>query len=211
LNTIDIPVKTSDAFLRAFSKSTGEAAEHLISPDAPFETLESLASPLEREVLNGLSQTLNLAGNDRSKLARDLAERLEKERGEINREKKKLQGEYQRARNAMGEMLKFRWPEFANPWNPQVAEQLRRDGSEIVAAIEGHTRYSEFSRLHDEISEHSARALDAECRWVKCQRFLRLTENVVLAANLDKVATPEIRDRYRALLDSEADTLCSRP
>ena len=207
LHTIDIPVKTSDAYLRVYSKTKGEPSEHLISADAPYETLESLASPLERDVLAGLSQTLELSGPERTKAARELATRLEKERGEINKEKKKLNGEYQRARNAIGEMLKFRWPEFVNPWNPQVAEQLRRDGPQIVAAIEGHSRYSDFTRLHDEIAEHSAQALDVERRWVKCQRFIRLAENVALAANLEKIAPPATKDRYHALLASEAETL----
>jgi hypothetical protein len=207
-NTIDIPVKTSDAFLRAFSKTKADRIPDLVTPDAPYETIESLASALNRAVLAGLSQTLDLSGTERTKAARELAAQLEKERGQVNQEKKKLQGEHQRARNAIGEMLKLRWPELANPWNPQVADELRRDGVDIVAAIEGHARYSEFARLHDEIAEHSTRALDLERRWVKCQRFLRLVESVALAANLPRVATRDIQDRYQALLANEADTLC---
>jgi hypothetical protein len=207
-NTIDIPVKTSDAFLRTFSKTKADGTPDLVTPDAPYDTLDSLASPLDRAVLAGLSQTLELSGAERTKAARELAARLETQRGQVNQQKKKLQGEYHRARNAIGEMLKLRWPELANPWHPQVAEELRRDGPDIVAAIEGHARYSEFARLHDEIAEHVTRALDLERRWVKCQRLLRLVENVALAANLPRVATPDIQDRYQALLASEAETLC---
>ena len=207
-NTIDIPVKTSDAFLRAFSKTKADGIPHLATADARFDKLEALAAPIDRAVLAGLSQELDLSGAERTKAARELAARLEKERGKVNHEKKKLEGDYRRARQQIAEMLKFRWPELANPWHPLVAEELRREGPQIVAAIEGHASYSDLTRLHDDIAAHASRALDLERRWAKCERFLRVAENVALAANLARVATREIQERYRALVESEGDSLC---
>jgi hypothetical protein len=90
-----------------------------------------------------------------------------------------------------------------------VAEELRHEGPQIVAAIEGHTSYSDLTRLHDDIAAHASRALDLERRWAMCERFLRVAENVALAANLARVATREIQERYRALVASEAETLCA--
>ena len=191
-----------------YSKTKGEPSEHLISADAPYETLESLASPLERDVLAGLSQSLELLGQERTKAARELGTRLEKERGEINKEKKKLNGEYQRARNAIGEMLKFRWPEFVNPWNPQVAEQLRRDGPQIVAAIEGHSR---LQRLYT-AARRDCRAFGAGARRRAPVGEVPEVHQIggkrgAMAANLEKIAPPATKDRYHALLASEAETL----
>ena len=88
-------------------------------------------------------------------------------------------------------MLKLRWPELVNPWNPQAGEMLRREGTESWR-LSNHTPGTATSRLYDEIAEHATRALDLERQWVKCQRFLRLGENVALAANLAKVASQEI-------------------
>jgi hypothetical protein len=126
----------------------------------------------------------------------------------VNNEKKKLQGAYNGIRQSIAESLKLRWPELENPWHPQVTEDINRESQEIVAAIEAHPKFSEFSKLHDQIAERSTKALDLERRWVKCQRFVHLTENIALAANLAKVATQELQDRYRALVESEAGTLC---
>ncbi|MBI2825320.1 MAG: hypothetical protein HYX69_11600 [Planctomycetia bacterium] len=208
-NTIDIPVKTSDALLRAFSKTKADEMADLVTADAPFDTLQSLATPIDRAVLVGLSQSLDLSGTERTAAARSLAVQLEKERGATTQERKKLERDFQRARSAIAETLKLRWPELDNPWHPRVAEEVRKEGSQIVAAIEGHGRYKEFSQLHDRIAERANHALDLERRWVKCQRFVHVAETVALAANLAKVAGQEIQDRYQALLESESGTLCA--
>src|SRR5262249_44599783 len=75
-STIDIPVKTSDAFLRAFSKTKADDMPDLITADAQYERLAELASPVERTVLDGLCQELSLAGAERSKETRELATKL---------------------------------------------------------------------------------------------------------------------------------------
>ena len=89
-------MKTSDAFLRAFSKTKSDDLPELLAADAPFDTLISLASPVDQAVLTSLSQTLALTGSEQMKAARELATRLDKEKGDVNRDKKKLQGEYNR-------------------------------------------------------------------------------------------------------------------
>ncbi|HEY2839911.1 MAG TPA: C13 family peptidase, partial [Pirellulales bacterium] len=174
-NTIDIPVKTSDAFLRAVSKTKDDNLADLVTPDASYDTLEQLATPVERSILKGLSDVLSLSGTERTKGARDLAAELEKQRGAVNNEKKKLQGNYNGLRGTIAESLKLRWPELENPWHPQVTEDIQRESQEIVAAIEAHPKFSEFAKLHDQIEEHSTKSLDLERRWVKCQRFVHLT------------------------------------
>ena len=105
-------------------------------------------------------------------------------------------------------MLKFRWPELANPWHPLVAEELRREGPQIVAEIEGHASYSDLMRLHDDIAAHaSPRSIWSGAG--PCASGFCVAENVALAANLARVATREIQERYRALVESEGDTLCA--
>ena len=208
-DTIDIPVKTSDAFLRAFSKSKPDKKKpDLLTVDSPYDALLAAASPVDRAVLEGLSSQLGLAGAPRAKAARDLAEKAEKDRGGINGGKKQLNNKYQAARRQIAESLKLRWPELENPWHPQAIEDLRAEGAEIVAAIESHGSFSTFDQTHNELEQRSAQSLDLERRWAKCQRFLRFAENVALAANLAKVASQELQNRYQSLLASESGTLC---
>ena len=207
-DTIDIPVKTSDAFLRAFSKTKANNLPALLTVDSPYEALLAVASPIDRAVLEGLSSQLGLRGARRAQAARELAAKVEKERGGIDRDKKKLSDKYQAARLQIAETVKFRWPELQNPWHPQAIDDLRLEGSEIVAAIEAHDSFSTFDQMHNELEQRSSQSLDLERRWAKCQRFLRFAENVALAGNLAKVATQEIQTRYRALLSSESGTLC---
>jgi hypothetical protein len=53
----------------------------------------------------------------------------------------------------------------------------------------------------------SKKALDLDRRWAKCQRFLRVAEDVALSANLPKVAPPEVVERYKEMVAAEAGTL----
>jgi len=50
-----------------------------------------------------------------------------------------------------------------------------------------------------------------ERKWVKCQRLIRCAESVALAANLEKVATEEIRQRFEDLIAAESGTLGAKP
>jgi Peptidase C13 family len=208
-DTIDIPVKTSDAFLRAFSTSKPDKTKpDLLTIDSPYDVLLAAASPIDRAVLEGLSAQLGLTGGSRAQAARDLALKTQKDRNGIDRGKKRINDKYQAARREIAESLKLRWPELENPWHPQTIEDMRTEGPEIVSAIESHGSYSTFDQMHNELEQRSTQSLDLDRRWAKCQRFLRFAENVALAANLAKVASQEIQDRYRALLASESGTLC---
>lgn len=52
--------------------------------------------------------------------------------------------------------------------------------------------------------------LDLERRWAKLRRYLHTAENVVLEANLARVAKPEIQERYRQLMTLEHGVLNHR-
>lgn len=211
--TIDVPVKTSDAFLRAYSRGSGAGPDGtpLVSVDRTYETLLSLARPLDRAVLEGLSQRLELQGSDRGRQANSRRESLEHEKRHALKEKQRLEREIDGPRKQILETLKWAWPELESPWRPDVPELLARDGLAIVATIEGHTAYSEFSRLRAEIEEANNRVAELDRRWAKHQRFIRTLENVALEANLPSVATAETQARYRSLRESEEGTLGSGP
>ncbi len=58
--------------------------------------------------------------------------------------------------------------------------------------------YRNYKQTHNAEKKASDARLDADRMEAKVQRLLRTCENIVLAANLPKVTTPEIVARYEA-------------
>lgn len=209
--TIDISVKTSDVFLRTYSTLEAEENEALLTLETPYDDLLAVADPIETAVIEGLSEQLDLTDSKRAAAARDLAKSIEKEKKEIEGRKRKLGGELSGIRKHIREVLRGQWPEMENPWHPDVADFLAVDAAAIVSAIESHPEYSRFLELRSNVRELDDSRFDLERRWVKCQRLIRTLENVVLAANLTHVASPEILERYARLQAAEAASLQAGP
>jgi hypothetical protein len=210
-NTIDVSVKTSDAFLRRFSKSRGDLPAELVTVDAPYERLAGFASPVERAVIDGLSEQLGLTAEDRAAAARKLAESIQSRRQQLEDQKKKQSARLDRTRENIHRDVTMRWPELSNPWNSEACSLLREEPAQLIAAIEGHREYSDFDGADREVDAISDQRFDLERQWVKCQRLLRTLENVALAANLPKVAAGDVQARYRELLAAESGTLQRQP
>ncbi|MBX9789602.1 MAG: C13 family peptidase [Pirellulales bacterium] len=210
-DTIDISIKTSDALLRAFSKTKDDKNPDLITPDTTYEKLLALAAPCERAVLEGLSAKLALEGNERAKAARELGEQFKKQKGEVEKGKGEKNKEFRAAAGEIVNLLKQRWPELENRWHAKVQEVLSSEPDAVIAAIQSHAKWSDCQRLHDEIARLADEALDLERKWVKTQRFVYVAESVALAANLPSLAAPDAIARYQALTKSEARSILPEP
>jgi hypothetical protein len=202
--TVDIPVKTSDAYLRAYSKTN---SRDLLAPDSPYGDLLAAASTTDRAVLEGLSAELGLSGSDRAAAANLKATEALNAKGRFGRERRNLSRRLNGATGPIRDELLSRWPELNNRWNPRVTELLTTEADAVVALIENHSSYRVYERLRREIDELEARQLDQDRIWAKCQRLLHTLENVALAANLPKVAVPATVKRYQRLVSSEAGAL----
>ncbi len=209
--TIDISVKTSDVFLRTYSTLESKDNDALLSLETPYEDLMAVADPIETAVIEGLSSQLGLTDRNRAAVTKKLAKSVEKEKKEIEGRKRKLLGQLSGIRKHIRDVLRDRWPEMENPWHPEVADFLALDAAAIVLAIESHPQYSRFVELKSNVQKLDDSRFDLERRWVKCQRLLRTLENVVLAANLTQVASPEILERYADLQAAEGASLKTAP
>ena len=157
--------------------------------------------------MEGLSAALGLSGADRAAEARRKADESQQEKRRINRTARDLRRRFGRAAGPIQAALQARWPELKNRWNPRVAELLTTKADEVVEAIESHPDYDDFERLRLDVEANSDAQLDQDRVWVKCQRLLRTLENVALAANLPRVASPEVVARYRRLVAVESAPL----
>ncbi|MCA9246025.1 MAG: hypothetical protein KDA42_02890 [Planctomycetales bacterium] len=208
-NTIDIPNRTSGAFLRAISKLESKEHADLVQADAPYDELLALANPAERAMLEGLSAQLELANADRYAQAKQKADEVEKQRktlqgkiGEIDKKAKSIKEEIKKH-------LLLKWPELGNLLGPSSVALLTNQPEQFVAAVEAEPRFSELNTLLAEQEQLATERLDLERRWAKCQRFERALEEVALAANLSKVADEATQQRYRQLRAAEASTLAA--
>jgi len=205
-DTIDIPVKTSDELLRKFSKTSDKKIKDLLTPESKYDDLIATAGPVDRTVLEQLCERLIITGDDRAKAARDRAKESEDERKKLAGEKSKLRKEYDAIRKRIYTAVRNRWPEISNRWHPKVEEAIQNEANAIVKVIEGHRQFNRLKQLAQKQHDLETQRLDHERDWVKCQRVLRLLENLALAANLSKVA-PDRQADYAALLERESAVL----
>ena len=108
--TIDLPVKTSGEFLSVES-SFGDGKGDLLENDEKYSTVIQLASPVQRILLQKLSEKLNLEGEDRIVDAW--------RRSRTDRRRRGPQRQRSNARNIGNRIsndLLQRWPELENPY-----------------------------------------------------------------------------------------------
>ena len=223
-STIDISVKTSDAFLRAYSEypkpgSKGSRRKRrrderppqplvrLWHPDSAFADLIDLARAEERVVLEGLSGQLELFESRRARQARMVAARLAKENKARLSDRNKMRGQYDKLAAGIRREVINRWPELANPWHPSAATIIQKEADAIVECVESHAGYKRFSQLRRRLNRLSQEQLKRDRKWAKCQRLIRTLENVALAANLPHVASAGRQKEYARLLGAEMATL----
>jgi hypothetical protein len=201
-DTIDIPVATSDIFLRSCSKAEKGKAEQ-VSADEAVDTLLAHARAEQRVVIEELSKQLELKQDGRMAETKKLADKFDKERKDLDSQKRKLQRDLNPLRGQIQSAVKLRWPELSNPWHPKSMEILKKEADDLVKAIEKHPRFKRFTELGNEIDGLSARNMDLERKWVKCQRLMQTLQSIALAANLQRVASEELQEKYREIVREE--------
>jgi hypothetical protein len=202
-DTIDIPMCTSDVLLRQFSKIKDDKVKELVTPSTKFETLIKETSPDRRAVLEGLSKQLELKGDDRAASARALADSIDKQRKALEQRPSGRRNDREGPGNQLKAAVMARWPEIANPFHPAAMAALTREAAEIVKTIETHPAFKQWDAQSQKSEEQSMKSFGLERKWVKCQRFLYVSESVALEANLGKFASKMIQERYKTLRAAE--------
>lgn len=188
-----------------------EQAPEFLTADTDYARLLQLANPIQRAVLEGLSSELELSGAERAKAARSLASKIQTDKRKVDAEQRRRSGQLKGDSSRLARELQLRWPEFSNRWNPEVELILENESEAVVNFIKQHSSYKSFDRVRNEIRAANGQQMDLDRRWTKCQRLVRMLENVALEANLPHVATPEIVERYHQLVAAERQTLSGAP
>ncbi len=202
-DTVDISNKTSDEFLRRFSSLDRKGRGGLITADVDYDQLLKLAEPADRAVLTGLAEHLHMESPNRVQSARVMATGIELRRKFLGTRKERLVKDHDALRPVLQTLLRNRWPELDNLFNPQATRLIQSEGEQMIRLVESAPQYVPFHKQEEDLDKVENESLDLERKWVKCQRFIRTAENVALAANLPSLATPEMQQRYHQLLGAE--------
>lgn len=200
-NTIDLPIKTSGEYLTVHSKF-GDGDSELLTNDISYEVVLGLATPVQRAILDGLSEQLGLQGNDR------LVDAWKETQGRQNEARSRTRGRrtappQDRLRSRIRDDIRDRWPELANTLNPVAIELLTTRSDEFVDAIEGHPEYARYRELIREAEP----AVDQSKRMVKYDRFLRVADNVILSENLRRMKDAKKVREFESILQAERGLL----
>ncbi|RCS47801.1 hypothetical protein DTL42_14055 [Bremerella cremea] len=204
-DTIDIPTRTSDFFLREYSATTGK--EELLTIHAPIEVLLATADPCERAVIEGLSDKFELSGGARGKEVEELIRAKQKEKREVDGEVRKQQQTVGRKRSEIKSALKKRWPEMANPWHPRVTHLLTQEADTLRAMILEHESYEGLKQAAEALAEAHAKQEQLELEIVKLERLKFWLERRALALNLPRLADEKTQQQFVGLVRLESQPL----
>ncbi|TWT78846.1 hypothetical protein CA13_02430 [Planctomycetes bacterium CA13] len=198
-DTIDLPVKTSGEYLSVVSRFATEKdnGATLLKNNESYSVVLKYASPVQRRVLEELSEQLDLDGDD------SLAEALRQSRPQRRRGRRRPESKSDTLRRRIANDLKTRWPELANVMNPMSVELVTKQQEVFVRAIEQHPEYQRYRelKLQDDSSTNEQNLR------VKYERLLRVADNVIMAENLRRLSMPKELAEYLAIVAAERTTL----
>ncbi|TWU22127.1 Caspase domain protein [Novipirellula galeiformis] len=202
-DTIDLPIKTSGEFLGEESLFQDEQHPELLPRDLAYDELITFATASDRAVLEGLSEQLDLQGENRLEVAE---QKKEKARPRGRRRARNTDTDSSAAlRRKIATDMRSRWPGLANPLNPIGIELMTTRSDDFIRAIEVHPDYANYR----ELANTSKTKLSDREKEVKYERFIRTVENVILRENLIRMGNANTIAAFEAILEGETASLGS--
>lgn len=206
--TIDIPLRSSEALLRVHSKfaSHNGVAENQSAKLArlvgPLSELLAGADLVSSSIARSLAEDLGFGMNATVEEVQDrLADARPRRRG---------RGSMRGYRDSVGRLkdeILNRWPEVEKIESLGECAKLGVSLEEIETEILGWDSFQSFQSLVQSRHERRESSQQDELRQVKLKRLMHTLETVVLAKNLQHVAEPKIIQRYQDILELERSTL----
>jgi hypothetical protein len=222
-DTIDVPVRTSEALLRQYSKlgepnkkaKTFDAkgaddkskGRDLLELKGPLTTLAAGCHPDQRAVIELLAAKIGLKG---SATVEDVQEKLKQAEDKLDAANSKSNTATRTRRSALKAVrneIYADWPELQSEWAPLAVELATDRADEFVSKVQKMPDYATLGYAQKREKELIKISMQLERDKARVERLLRASETAVLAANLPKVARPEIVQRYEQLLKMEEGSL----
>lgn len=201
--SVDVPVCTSDVFLRRFMNT----------PDSqvfktPFSKVLEWATPAQRYALIALSRTLKRdKGEDR--LQKAYADMLDRNYGDIEaaRGAETAWKDFNRLRQAAKRKLQDRFPGLASEANSRAYERAYQ---RVVATLNEEAKQEDWQELLQAEEKLASSETSQERRQVvesHLIRFVRLGKSIILAHQLRESENPPLISRFERLVKAEEASL----
>ena len=227
-DTIDLPVKTSEIWLRTIffpdfgekkqsdkkdpsgklSEFADKILKHSDESKISLEELINMAEPEEKAILRELSLSLDLNGTHAfPELTQKIAD-LKKEKEDVGKKKKDSYTKTNKVKDEIKVRIKKAYPELNNPYHPLVGKILR--GSERQAFLDLLNQEKEWSTFQQ--NQRNAETLESQRfildkKEVKAIRLKRAMENVLLYKQLQETGSLEEKRDYSRLVELERTQL----
>jgi hypothetical protein len=231
--TIDVPVRTSEALLRRYSRvgsldgqssaatdggsdrsanneneaPSNEDAAELTKMNGPISKLLTTCRPDQRAILEQLPDKCGLGTEP---TIEGIQQKIEQKKHSLELLEAKLAAATKTRRGELkklkDEMFK-QWPELRATYAPLAFELAGDRGPEFVRSVQAMANYSSWRDAKSNEKEVAKAVLHAERESARLERLLRTCENAVLAENLSRVASAEIVKRCQQLVSMEEGTL----
>lgn len=211
--TIDIPLRTAEVFLRTYSRLTleldeetpsdgEEAAEKeqlkLLTMTGKLETLVEDGDPVSRHIVKQLCQKLELSLQDDVTALKRAAEESRR-RGPSRGRSRQSSG-----RRELLQEVTEKWPELGDEKKWSESSLLKVENQDqLLAELKELPSWKAFDERRKQAAVADKGADEREIRSVKFRRLVNTLETIVLERNLPLVAKPEIVERYQKLLALE--------
>jgi len=216
-DTIDVPVCTSGALLRKYSvlsKPREKPKSEVVAIDGeyvevsgPIAKLAAASRPDQRAILEQLSTKLGLGDlatvEDAKKRLKQIERRLDDADSDLSAATRARKA----ALKAAAHELRQTWPELRAQYAPLAIELATERAQEFVAHIEKMPEYRALLAAKEKEAGLTDASMKLEREKARCERLMQACEYAVLAANLPRVATPEIVSRYERLITMEEGAL----
>jgi hypothetical protein len=232
-NTIDVPVRTSDALLRQFSrlrkqpkeqvsiddnpvgrlwdllgsKAGADKAKELMDAEGSLAKLMDAARPDQRAILAQLPVKL---GFEETPTVEDIKQNLGQVESKLTVANAKLttaMSTQSTTLERVQEEVRELWPELNSDNSPLSMALTNERANEFMEKVTSLAAYQSLIAARRRVDEFSEEQLKLSRQEARLQRLLKTCEDVALAANLSRIAPAEIVSRYQQLVAMEEGSL----
>lgn len=236
-DTIDIPVRTSEALLRRYSRLGRQqkpdgSGEHqtplsgffglfgskqqtndtqepqpLLDATGPVAELLPKARPDQRAILLELPKKLQLAEPVTVEMIRLKLKQSGSSASALSRQFYSARETLTECETDLKEDVCQFWPELNEAFSPLAAELTSTRADEFVERVQSLPSYAAWTAASKREKQLTDELLQAQHTEARVQRLLRTIEDVVYAANLSRCAPAAVVEKYEQLLALEEGTL----
>ncbi|QDU55369.1 hypothetical protein [Aeoliella mucimassa] len=224
--TVDIPIRTSDAYLDYFS-TDGNSIETQYHRDRktneprrlPLPELQKLegslpalleqADPVDRYIVECISKKLSLDLDGNVSQVKQALNRVRRDMQRARRSSSRTTGNYRRTRDRVLAEVRREWPELDSDLSPMLASLMAERADEFEKKVTSMLAYKSMVRLAEEKSKADEAVLNYRKDEALVLRLDRTLKRIVLSINLPKVGSPQVVNRYKELLALESSSLAA--